>query len=271
MTYLSYAHGYKAGGINLDRGAAATIGASILAGGIENIGGGGVVTCSDPLDSTTCAFPGTTFNPEFSDTYEFGVKATLWDGRATINATVFDTRFTDFQLNTFTGLGFAITNAGVVNSRGFELEGRVSPIDGLVLGGGITFADAQYADTVAVLGDGQLTNSSKWNGISSATYRAPLPNTGGLEGFVHGELYFASRRNTGSNLNGNKEQKGYSKFNGRIGLGTEDGSWEAALWCRNCGDKQTFSIIFDAVAQEGSFEGTLDNKREWGVQLNARY
>lgn len=276
QTYISYAHGYKAGGLNLDRGAAATLaaGLSSAAGNPTGLG----VPCSDPTDSTTCAFPGTTFNAEFADTYEFGVKATLWDGRATINATVFDTRFTDFQLNTFTGLGFFITNAGVVNSRGFEVEAQVSPVEGLVWTGGITFADAQYADDVDAssgadgpLGDGQLTNSSKWQGVTTATYRTPLPNTGGLEGFLHGELYFRSRRNTGSDLDPIKDVKGWSKYNGRIGIAAEDQSWEAALWCRNCGDKTSASVIFDSVGQGGSYDAFLENPREWGIQLNARY
>jgi len=268
MTYISYAHGFKAGGINLDRGAASNAATFPLDSSF----------CTDPTDARTCAFAGTTFGAEFSDTYEFGIKSTWFDNRLQFNATVFDSRFTNFQLNTFTGLGFFITNAGVVNSRGFELEAQASPIEGLTWTGGVTFADAQYADDVDAssgsdgpIGDGQLTNASKWTGATTATYRAPLPNTGGLEGFIHGELYFRSRRNSGSDLDPNKDIKGWSKYNGRIGLGAEDGTWEAALWCRNCGDRTVPSVIFDSVGQAGSYDAFFDLPREWGIQLNARY
>jgi len=275
MTYVSYAHGYKAGGLNLDRGSAGPI---LTVPPTAPAATPDASFCSNPADSTTCAFAGTTFGAEFSDTYEFGVKANFWDNRAQLNFTLFDTRFQNFQLNTFTGLGFFISNIGVVNSRGFEAEAIVNPLDGLTLSGGVTFADAQYADNVDAsnppadgpLGDGQLTNSSKWSSTTSATYRHPLANTGGLEGFVHGELIYRSRRNTGSDLLGLKEQKGFSTYNGRIGVAAEDGSWDAALWCRNCGDKAALGF-FDAVGQPGSIEAFHNVTREWGVQLTGRF
>jgi outer membrane receptor protein involved in Fe transport len=273
MAYVSYAHGYKAGGLNLDRGASGARGTGALSSTI----------CTDTTNPLTCGFSGTTYGAEFSDTYEFGVKTNWWDGRAQLNVTLFDTRFTNFQLNTFTGLGFFITNVGVVNSRGFEAEGMISPFDGLLITGGVTYADAQYADDVDAsnltatgqgdgpLGDGQLTNSNKWSGVTTATYRHALPNTDGLEAFVHGEVYFRSRTNTGSDLDPLKEQKGWSKVNARMGLGAEDGNWTAAVWCRNCGDKRTSSVIFDSVGQAGSYDTFPALPRTWGVELSARY
>src|SRR5690606_18828006 len=74
MAYVSYAHGYKSFGYNLDR---------VQAG----------VTPTASL-----YFPAETVN-----SYEIGLKNTLFDRTVLLNLTYFDQTFSDFQLNTFLG------------------------------------------------------------------------------------------------------------------------------------------------------------------------
>lgn len=112
MAYVSYSHGYKAGGFNLDRDAAA----SVL--GINP--GSGLVTGTQAQANEAVKF-----DPEFSDSYEFGLRMQFFDRDLTVNATYFRTDYSDFQLNNFNGVAFSIVNAGTVKTDGIEVEGKI--------------------------------------------------------------------------------------------------------------------------------------------------
>jgi len=88
----------------------------------------------------------TPYKPEFSTNYEIGAKSTLWDGRATLNATVFFTEITD-QQGTILVPGTTqnyLQNAGESERKGFELETRVLLADGWTLGLNYGYLDAKY-------------------------------------------------------------------------------------------------------------------------------
>ncbi|MCY4093651.1 MAG: TonB-dependent receptor [Gammaproteobacteria bacterium] len=106
--YVSYSRGYKAGGFNLDQEAVGNRDAS-----------------GNFVDQSR-------FDPETSDSLELGVKVRALGGRLTVNSALFRTSFRDFQLNTFTGLGFTVGNVKEVTSTGIEVESSV------LLGGGIS-------------------------------------------------------------------------------------------------------------------------------------
>ncbi|NNM60593.1 MAG: TonB-dependent receptor [Steroidobacteraceae bacterium] len=84
--------------------------------------------------------------PETSTAYEFGLKSTLLDGDAYLNADVFREEFNNFQANSPTVLNGVVitqlTNAGSVVSQGFELTGAARVSRAWDLNGGITYADA---------------------------------------------------------------------------------------------------------------------------------
>ena len=101
--YASYGHGYKAGGFNLDQEAVGNRDAN-----------GNLVDQSH-------------FGPETSDSLEFGLKGQFLDRQLTINSALFHTTFADFQLNTFTGLGFTVGNVKEVVARGVEIESSFAP------------------------------------------------------------------------------------------------------------------------------------------------
>jgi outer membrane receptor protein involved in Fe transport len=139
IVYVSYSRGYKAGGFNLDQDSYDLI-----------VGPGGTTSftpCSATL-TNTCLLDSTRFDPEFSDAYELGLKTTLLDGRLRLNIAGFYTEFEDFQLNTFTGLGFVISNVDEVESRGGELEMLFEAAEGVLLNLGVTYADTRYGDNV---------------------------------------------------------------------------------------------------------------------------
>ena len=115
-SYASFSRGYKAGGFNLNQEAV----------GFRDAGGHFV-------DQSH-------FGPETSDSWELGMKARLLDGRLTVNGALFHTTFEDFQLNTYTGLGFTVGNVSEAISKGVELESSLALGGGMLLTAGATYA-----------------------------------------------------------------------------------------------------------------------------------
>ena len=77
---------------------------------------------------------------------KLGLKGQFLDQRLTLNSALFHTTFDDFQLNTFTGLGFTVGNVKKVVSSGVELESFLTLTDGVFLTAGATYTDARYDD-----------------------------------------------------------------------------------------------------------------------------
>ena len=163
MTYLSFADGYKAGGFNLGR--------------VTN------PAAANPLAPVL----DTSFPEETVDSYELGVKSTLADQTVRLDAALFDQRYSDFQLNTYTGILFVVTSIPRVESKGAELNvAWATPLQGLSL---IGRSDLRVHEHQRVrLGDrfvllptrlnNRISFAPLWSGAASATYQVPL--TGAL-------------------------------------------------------------------------------------------
>ena len=93
----------------------------------------------------------------------------------------------------------------------------------------------------------QLTNAPKWTITGAATYERDL--TGSLHGFLHLNVRYMSSYNTGSDLDIEKLQDGFSIVNGRIGINGIKGAWSLELWAKNLFDKDYIQIAFDAPLQ----------------------
>ncbi|MDX2235014.1 MAG: TonB-dependent receptor [Hyphomonadaceae bacterium] len=265
FSYISYSRGYKAGGINLDRDAPAAIGLNPATG---------LVVGTQAQVNRAAAFL-----PEFSDSYEVGVRSQFFDRTLTLNATYFQTDYEDFQLNTFNGLGFTIANAGSVESKGFELEGNWSVGERLDFTFGVAHVVAKYgfepvlrfdpADTPGLppnppLAGLTLTNSPKWALSSGIHYEQPV--MGEVMGFFDISASYRTQINTGSNLNPSKVQDALSLINARVGL-FDDGEngWEVALFGNNLADEYYRVIAFDTVFQAGSISDYPGVPRMYGI------
>jgi outer membrane receptor protein involved in Fe transport len=150
MTYASFSRGYKAGGFNLDR---APLFSPVTLASTTNL---------DVLK----------FDPEKVDAFELGAK---FDGRQIdVNVAAFYQMFKTFQLNTFNGTNFFVTDVrgckddlgttdqditvgnsicqntrSGVTSKGLEVEAFMYPARDFTLAAGFTLAKTQYYKDLA--------------------------------------------------------------------------------------------------------------------------
>ena len=123
-------------------------------------------SAADPLGLTPDY--NTAFPRETVDSGEVGIKTTLFDKTLRLNAAVFDQQYTDFQLNTFTGIQFVVTSLPKVVSKGVDFDfAWAAPIAGLSFAGGVT------KDLTDITNFGYCgADSSAARGMPIVTYRA---------------------------------------------------------------------------------------------------
>jgi iron complex outermembrane receptor protein len=130
--------------------------------------------------------PGHGFAPEWAWSYEGGVKTALMNGRARLNAAVFEMDYTNLQVQTPIGFGvFDIRNAAAATIRGVEVEGATRIGRGVDAGGHVTWLDATYDRYIAVaiggvVGDvtgNRLNNAPEWAGRLWAEWNGRLTSS----------------------------------------------------------------------------------------------
>ncbi len=269
MAYASYARGYKAGGFNLDR---ERIGDSRLAPNPAN-------------PAAIQADTNTSFDKELVDSYEVGLKTQWADDSLLLNAAVFYQDYTDFQLNTFTGIQFVVTSLPKVNSQGVDFDMVwYTPLEQLSLQGGITYAKTEIEDFGTAAGffrpereDDTLSFAPEWSGSLSATFEQPIGSNLLLRANLGGK--YMSEYNTGSNLDPRKMQDSYALVNGRIGIGSASESWTIEAWAQNITDEDYLQVAFDATLQGSSagavptstIDAFLGAPRTYGVTARFRF
>ncbi len=284
MLYASFSKGYKAGGYNLDVSA------------LDR-------TCNVAFDAACAArlaLPANTpFNgrPEASDlqfeaekvkAYEVGFKL---DGhKIDLNVAAFYQAFDNYQLNTFNGLSFEVTNVqackddlagadqdasattgacasnrlkpGVI-SKGVEAEFFLYPARNLTVNGGITYLESSYQkNLVGTSGralspvlfqlPGRPTFSAKYTITGAVSYTPKLSEN--LTGLLYLDMRMQSDTNTGSDLDLEKVQDGYALFNGRVGVFGPERKWSLEFWGQNLFNKKYQQVAADTPGQgSGTF------------------
>jgi iron complex outermembrane recepter protein len=283
MAYVSASHGYKAGGVNLDRDSSASQVTNGIAVNQVNPASGLVAGTQAQANARG------SFLPEFSDSWEVGVRSQFFDRTLTLNATYFHTDYEDFQLNTFNGLGFTVANAGAVESRGFELEGNWRAGEDLTFTFGVAHTVAKYGDepglrfdppdapgTPANIADGPLagrtlTNAPKYSISGGLHYEHPT-GIGETKGFFDLSASYRTHYNTGSDLAAAKEQPAFSTINGRIGIASDaENGWELALWGNNLTNQYSQLIAFDTVFQANSISEFPAPPRMYGLTFRKNF
>ncbi|MEL7537885.1 MAG: TonB-dependent receptor [Pseudomonadota bacterium] len=260
-TYLRYATGFKSGGINLSRNAAAQV----------------------PGDPTP-NLADVTFDSETVDSIELGLKARLGGGRANVNVAVFSQTLEDFQANSFDGLSFAIRNAAEVQSNGIEVDFDWLVSETLQFKGGVVLQDVEYDSFPGASATNDQINAgmpvqdltgetpnfvSDFTFTGSLIYTQPLSST--LNLIASTDIRYRSEFATGQDLDPNTDQDDLLWVNASIGLEHPEGNWAVQAWVKNATEEEVFNIVFDSSFQAGSFHSFIEDPRQYGLTATFRF
>ena len=280
LLYASASKGYKAGGFNLDYQAFDRP----------------CSTAYDPACAARLALPANTQGngrPENSDlafasetvnAYEIGLK---WDGPGVnINLAGFYQEYSNYQLNTFNGVNFEVTNIqacrdnlqgadrdasaltggcsggrlrpGVI-AKGFELEAFLRPIRQVSVNMALTYTDAQYRQNLVGRGGrplspvlfqlpgNEVSNAPRYTVTTGVSWSPQLSDK--LSALFYLDARLQSDTNTGSDLDLEKVQDAFVVLNGRIGLYGPDKKWGIEFWAQNILNQRYFQIGADMPLQ----------------------
>jgi iron complex outermembrane receptor protein len=180
-------------------------------------------------------------------TYEFGIKADMFDNRLRVNANYFMSRTEDAQLNATVngGASFPVQNAGDVNVDGLETEITWVPVDGLTLFANAAFMDGEFknldpgaapAQSVILFNNPNPTppQTPDFAYTVGFDYRVGLPFAGGSE-LMLGASYFASDEYFVGSTN-DFIISAYDRVDAYVGASYGD-NWDLRLSARNLTDE----------------------------------
>jgi iron complex outermembrane recepter protein len=249
-------------------------------------------------------------NAEIPTSYEAGVRAQLWERKASVNLALFTTTFKDFQAQVFDQnvfpSRFATANAGELRTRGLEFEFTLRPVDGLTLSGNGAYIDSTYTDFknvacyagqpqlpfgtartsprecirinsatgpfVTEATGNRLTNSPEWTTNLKAAYERDIA---GLRGFASVNYYYRGGVSFSAAGDPLLRERGYSLIGAEIGLGAQDGKWRLTVFGRNLGDVDFVNNVISqpvlGAAGVSSQFPSADARRIIGVSFDIKF
>lgn len=222
------------------------------------------------------AADGFQFRPERSENQEIGIKSMFWDGRATVNLSIFRMDFEDLQQSAYDPdrRTFFTRNAASARSEGAELEVQFRPFDGLTLNAAIAYLDARFLnypgapclayETLAQCDSSNFASISMhniaglplqfapdWSGNIGAQHVASLGDyelTSQVDAQFRTDYFIADGYSPIWGV-----QDGWVKWDARVEFGPSDDRWHVALIGRNLTDEHTRGA---AIRFPGSITGT---------------
>ena len=249
MVYASYSEGFKSGGFTQ--------------------------RVFPPIVAGFTAPPGTpdidlipTYDPEFVQVYEAGLKSTLLDGRVRLNGAVFRTEYDDLQVQVFNSVAPVTQNIGAAGIDGVELEVQAVPADGWLIESSLSWLDAGYDDIdtgVTLIGD-----DFEFERVPDFTASLGVAKTFGL-----GEMGSVTLRVDGSHRDASYndayntpllETDAYDLIDASIRWENTAETLRVTLSGRNMTDEEfLITGVYGTAFQ--SFEGLYDRGREWRLEL----
>ncbi|KQM74520.1 TonB-dependent receptor [Sphingomonas sp. Leaf20] len=219
--------------------------------------------------------------PETSDSYEVGLKNTLFGGKLVLNLDAFYAKYDNFQANNPDLVAGVVvtrfTNAGKVSTRGAEADIVLRPVDDLSFSGGIAYTDARVdqflqapgAAVTAVIPAGTaLPFAPKWKGSLGADYRW---RTGGaVDLFLGAQGNYQSKQLALFSPDAVQRRLGtidsYGLVNLSAGVGDADDRYRLTFQVRNLFD-QSFAAAIQNGGPAGSYRYQIprDADRYYGI------
>jgi iron complex outermembrane receptor protein len=191
---------------------------------------------------------------ETADAYELGLKGEYFENRLRLGATLFHTRFNDFQGQSLDPetLAFSLTSAGNAVTQGLELAFMARPTPNLLVSGGVALIDAYYdeftgaacwdgqteaqgcVDGVQDLTDAQLENSPELKYTLQTRYDIPLDAS--FDMYVSANYRWQDEMYSQQDHQPEMIIPSYSVLDTTIGINSDDGQWDLALFVKNALD-----------------------------------
>ena len=235
------------------------------------------------------------FGPEKVWSYEAGVRSDWLNGRLRLNATVFRTDVTDFQLpsavyDPVTGAPtFNTRNYASLENQGLEVELTAALLDGLTVFVNFGTQDAEYAElNPAILRQQDQCNADLAAGIAfgaspfcgagvinhlgqiadpvrapdytltaGAAYEIPISSSWELRPSAF--VYKIGKHSIGSSGNPVALSDGYSVITASVTLRNLDQDWSISAECQNCADREQGTSFFVGLY--------LQDPRTWTVNF----
>ena len=261
LAYVSYAYGYKSGGLNMS--------------GLP----------LDALNQPTLATA--VIDDEKNTTYEVGLKYTMFDSRATLNLAGYWTVVEDYQANVVSSLETAAirsypANIPEVRVRGVEGDFAALLFTGFTVRASVAYSDGENTDypagpcplevqtaaTVACdLTGVPLAGLSDWAGTLGFNYELPL-GTGAL--LVHADSSWRSGYNSDTSASRYTQIDGYNVTNASVGYRFK-GNWEVDVFARNLFDSDYITALTIQTGNSGLILGQPSDPRMVGVTVRASF
>ena len=276
--YSKYTHGFKGGHFN-----------------------GGAIFSAQTIDAV---------KPEVIDAFEIGLKSEWLNGAFTLNFAAWYYDYDNYQVFTLQNSGGSfplpqLLNAPRLESRGFELDAILRPIEGLEFGASIGFIDAHFTDfTVQRLkfvqsclpdtppcpAEPEVLNFTG-NPLVAApplsanlrlSYEMPLQGLGTLtprfDAAFRDKTYFVPG-NTNTFALGQEEfsknegasQAAYWLLNARLGYRTPDDKIGVAFWVQNLTDEVYLNNALDATGGLQKYLDVFGQPRTYGITGSFRW
>jgi len=235
------------------------------------------------------------FDPETVETFEFGWKATLMQGRMTSKLAVFLSNYTDVQVpgsvgvdtngdgveDTFEGI---TTNAGDADINGIEWEGQAILANDmgrtgsqLRLGWSVGYIDAEYKEFIVdgenVADERVFQNTPDWTASGILTYETPfnLFNTPGMFSVIT-SLSYRGETSQFEIPTPELDQPSYTLWDLSLIWADDSGHWNAGIHGKNLTDEE-YKIAgywFPSLGLENNVTAFYGNPRQiWAtVQYN---
>lgn len=226
-------------------------------------------------------FTGTNFNvvdPETIDSYEIGLKGSFAGGLIQLYTAAFYYDYKNVQVNRGTTVpgqaGFISIreNAAAATVKGFEIDAKFRPVEGMVISAGVGYTDAKFKEFIdrGVDRSGfRFPNVPKFNGNVQFSYDMPLKNDGSIEFATDWNYADGSFVDTNFDPIGRSESRtignAYLRYHapGRV--------WTASLFARNVANK---IYVVNRRSFASALEGNLviyGQPRVIGAQLDMRF
>lgn len=242
--------------------------------------------------------------PETSTDWELGARTQFFDRRLTLNVTLFDTHYRNFQAQGIETLpdgttNFRLANVGKLRTRGVEVEATGRIDRNLTIGAAVTYDDATITDfplaqcypiqTVAQgcvpaagpvpahqdLSGSRAPQAPEWKVTANFDYSHDL-GTLPFKAVAQGALAYQSKQNFSLSGDPETEQGGYAIVNLSLGIRQTENRYQVMLFVNNLFDKNYYANMTDSRGNYNNLLATQsylprDFSRYGGIRVSYQF